>query len=158
MTLVSDGYSFSGTAVAGGALIRPDKKDGAFVAEEVYFDNKLRFDMGGVVKVGDYLYGTAYPSTTCIEFKTGAIKWQERSKSLSWLAADGRLYVHADDGNVALLEPTPEAYREKGRFTPQNRPATHGEFTALSYPVLADGRLYIRELNCLRCYDVKAPK
>ncbi len=158
MTLVSDGYIFSSTAVAGGALIRPVKKHGAFVAEEIYFDNKLRFDMGGVVKVGDYLYGTAYPSTTCVEFKTGAIKWQERSKSLSWLAADGRLYVHADDGNVVLLEPTPEAYREKGRFTPQNRPAAHGEFTALCYPALADGRLYIRQLNSLWCYDVKAPK
>jgi outer membrane protein assembly factor BamB len=62
------------------------------------------------------------------------------------------------DGNVVLLEPTPEAYREKGRFTPQYRPAAHGDFTALSYPALADGRLYIRELNSLWCYDVKAPK
>src|SRR6266446_6862403 len=69
MTLVSDGYIFSSTAVAGGALIRPVKKDGAFVAEEIYFDNKLRFDMGGVVKVGDYLYGTSSAFTMCIEFR-----------------------------------------------------------------------------------------
>ncbi len=158
MTLVSDGYVFNSTAFVGGALVRPVMKDGAFTAEEVYFTNKLRFDMGGVVKVDDYLYGTSAGFTTCVEFKTGAIKWQERTKSFSWVAADGRLYVHADDGHVALLEPTPEAYREKGRFTPQNLPATHGEFTALSYPVLADGRLYIREFNSLWCYDVKAPK
>jgi outer membrane protein assembly factor BamB len=156
--LVSDGCIFSSQAVPGGALIQPVKKDGAFVAEEIYFNPKLRFDMGGVVKVGDYFYGTPGASAMCVEFKTGAIKWQERSKSLSWLAADGRLYVHADDGNVALLEPTPEAYREKGRFTPQNRPAAHGDFTALSYPALAERRLYIRELNSLWCYDVKAPK
>ena len=157
MTLVSDGYVFSSTSVAGGALIQPVKKDGAFVADEIYFTNRLRFDMGGVVKVGDYLYGTSSAFTMCVEFKTGAIQWQERSKSLSWLAADGRLYVHADDGNVVLLEPTPEAYREKGRFTPRNLPAAHGEFTALTYPVLADGRLYIREFNSLWCYDVKGP-
>ena len=94
----------------------------------------------------------------CVEFKTGAIKWQERSKSLSWLAADGRLCLHAEDNNVALLEPTPEAYCEKGRFTPPNRPVAHGDFTALSYPALADGRLYIRELNSLWCYYVQAPK
>jgi hypothetical protein len=94
----------------------------------------------------------------CVEFKTGVIKWQERSKSLSCLAADGRLYAHADDGQVVLLEPTPEAYREKGRFMPENRPADHGEFTALAFPVLADGRLYIRELSALWCYDVKEAK
>jgi len=57
-----------------------------------------------------------------------------------------------------LLEPTPEAYREKGRFTPPNRPVTRDNFTALTYPVVADGRLYIREFNALWCYDVKAPK
>jgi|SRR5579859_2635281 len=156
--LVSDGCIFNSTSFVGGALIRPVKKDGAFVAEEIYFSRKLGVDMGGVVKVGDYFYGTASSSTVCVNFKTGDIKWQERSKSLSWLAADGRLYVHADDGNVMLLEPTSEAYREKGRFTPQNRPAAHGDFTALAYPALADGRLYIREVNSLWCYDVKAPK
>jgi hypothetical protein len=63
--------------------------------------------MGGVVKTGDYLYGTSSAFTMCIEFRTGTIKWQERSKSFTWLAADSRLYVHADDGNVLLLEPTP---------------------------------------------------
>jgi outer membrane protein assembly factor BamB len=156
--LVSDGCIFSSTAVAGGALIRPVKKDGTFVAEEIYFNPQLRFDMGGVVKVGDYFYGTAGPSGMCVEFKTGATRWKERTKSFSWLAADGRLYAHAEDNNVVLLEPTPEAYREKGRFTSQNRPAAHGDFTALTYPVLDDRRLYIRELNSLWCYDVKAPK
>ncbi len=156
--LVSNGCIFSSTAVAGGALIRPVEKEGAFVAEEIYFNPKLRFDMGGVLKVGDYFYGTPGASVMCVEFKTGAIKWQERSKSLSWLAADGRLYMHAEDGNVALLEPTPDAYREKGRFTPPNRPAARDNFTALTYPVLADGQLYIREFHSLWCYDVKAPK
>jgi outer membrane protein assembly factor BamB len=156
--IVSDGYVFATTSFARGGLIQPAKKDGAFAAEEIYFSPKLSFDMGGVVKVGDYLFGTSAGFSMCVEFKTGTIKWQERTKSFSWLSADGRLYVHAEDNNVALLEPTPEAYREKGRFTPPNRSTAHGEFTALSYPVLAGGRLYIRELNSLWCYDVKASK
>ena len=84
--LVSDGCTFSATAVAGGALIQPVKKDGVFVAEEVYFNNRLRFDMGGVVKVGDYLYGTPGATVTCVECRTGEIKWQERSKSLQRMA------------------------------------------------------------------------
>jgi len=78
--------------------------------------------LGNVVKVGDYLYGTPGASLTCAEFKTGTTKWQERSKSLSFLDVDGRLYTHAEDGYVALVEPSPEAYREKTRFIPPNRP------------------------------------
>jgi outer membrane protein assembly factor BamB len=156
--VVSDNCVFSSTSVAGGALIRPAEKNGEFEVEEVYFSNKLRFDLGGVLMAGSYLYGTASAITVCAEFKTGTLRWQERTKSLSGLAADGRLYMHADNGEVVLLELTPDAYREKGRFAPQNRPASHGDFTALAYPALADGRLYIRELNSLWCYDVKGPE
>jgi len=155
--IVSDACVFSSSAVAGGALIRPVKKEGQFVVEEVYFNRKLRFDMSGVVKVSAYLYGTAGSLAMCVDFKTGAIKWEERSKSLSWLAADGRLYAHAEDGTVLLLEPTPEAYRLKGRFMPPNRPE-HRDFTALTYPVLADGRLFIREFDSCWCYEVNAQK
>jgi outer membrane protein assembly factor BamB len=155
--LISDGCVFSSSAVAGGAVIRPVRKGDQFRVEEMYYNRKLRFDMGGVVKVGDYLYGTAGPLTLCAKFGSGAIKWDQRSKSLTWLAADGRLYAHADDGHVLLLEPTWEAYRERGRFMPQNRPA-HGDFTALTYPVLADRCLYIREFESLWCYEVRAAR
>jgi outer membrane protein assembly factor BamB len=156
--VVSGGCVFSSTAVGGGALIRPVLHDGVFVIEEVYYSPKLRFDMGGVIKVEDYLYGTAVPITVCVEFKTGTIRWEQRTKSLTSLAADGRLYMHGDDGEAILLEPSPNGYRERGRFYPQNRPPERGDFTALTYPVLADGRLYIREFSSLWCYDVTAKK
>jgi hypothetical protein len=70
--------------------------------------------------------------------------------------ADGRLYLHGENGDVALLEPTPEAYREKGRFTPSDRPPQPAGSKAWAYPVVAAGRLYIREWNSLWCYDVNA--
>jgi outer membrane protein assembly factor BamB len=66
--------------------------------------------------------------------------------------------LHAENGEMVLLEATPRAYREAGRFTPQNRPTGGGQAKAWPYPVLANGRLYVRELNCLWCYDVKAAK
>ena len=60
------------------------------------------------------------------------------------------------DGAVILAEATPEAYREKGRFTPPDRPKrTRAAMEAAwTYPVVANGRLYIRELDSLWCYDV----
>jgi hypothetical protein len=57
---------------------------------------------------------------------------------------------------VALVEATPEAYREKGRFTPPDQPE-RGRSKAWAYPVVANGRLYIRDLGALWCYDITDP-
>lgn len=156
--LVSDGMIYSGAFRANCALIKPVLKDGVFTVEEIYSGNKLPIGLGGVVKIGDYFYGSSSQSAMCVEFKTGTVKWEERAIGpCSWLVADQRIYVHAESGDVALLEPTSEAYREKGRFSPSN-PPTRGQAKAWAYPVVANGRLYIRELNSLWSYDVKAGK
>jgi outer membrane protein assembly factor BamB len=68
--------------------------------------------------------------------------------------------VHGENGEVALAEATPEAYREKGRFTPPAQPARkkQGPFPekAWAYPAIANGRLYIRDVGTLWAYDIKA--
>jgi outer membrane protein assembly factor BamB len=156
--LVSDGLIYSGAFRASSAVIQPVRTNNAFTVTEVYSGNKLPIGSGGVVKVGDYFYGTSSQSALCVEFKTGVLKWEERALGpCSWLVADNRIYAHAEDGQVALIEPTPEALRLKGRFTPPN-PPERGQSKAWTYPVVANGRLYIRELNSLWCYDVAAPK
>ncbi len=155
--LVSEGMIYSGAFRANTALVKPVLKDGAFTVEEIYSGNKLPIGSGGVVKVGDFIYGSSQ-SAMCVEFKTGAVKWEERAIGpCSWLVADNRIYLHAESGEVALIEPSGEGYREKGRFSPSN-PPTRGPAKAWTYPVVADGRLYIREQNILWCYDVKAEK
>jgi hypothetical protein len=60
---------------------------------------------------------------------------------------------------MALVEATPEAYREHGRFTPPNPPMQRviPAEKAWAYPVIAHGRLYIRDSDSLWCYDIKAP-
>jgi outer membrane protein assembly factor BamB len=157
--LSDDGYIYSGAYRAGGALTRIAKKDGAFAAEEKYFSPKLPIGIGGVVKVGDNFYGSTAQALLCVEFKTGEIKWEERATPASWLVADGRLYLHNESGDVILVEPSPVAYREKGHFTPPNPPERVNPMEkAWAYPVVANGRLYIRDVGSLWCYDVKAGK
>ena len=161
ITPLADGdYIYSGAFRAGGALVKPVKQAGDFTTEEIYFDNKLPVGLGGVVKVGNYLYGSTGQGVICVDFKTGEIKWEERGIGpSSWLVADGRLYLHAERGDVALLEPTPEAYREKGRFSPPDQPTRLNQMEkAWAYPVIAAGRLYLRDQNSLWCYDIKAGK
>jgi outer membrane protein assembly factor BamB len=157
--LVADGMIYSGAFRANSALIKPMLKDGEFALEEIYSGNKLPIGLGGVVKVGDYFYGSSSQSAMCVDFKKGTVKWEERAIGpCSWLVVDGRIYVHAESGDVvALLEPTAEAYREKGRFTPPN-PPPRSSAKAWAYPVVANGRLYIREQNSFWCYDVKAER
>jgi outer membrane protein assembly factor BamB len=54
------------------------------------------------------------------------------------------------------VEATPEAYREKGRFTPPGQPERGRGSQAWAYPVVANGRLYIHDSGTLWCHDVRA--
>ena len=142
----------------GGGLVRL-KADGT--AEQVYFQRGLPNGVGGAVLIGDYLYGSEVgQKLVAVEFATGKVKWQ--SESIGWSSvayADGLLYLHGVNGDVALVEATPEAYRIKGRFTPSAQPEHKkvGPFPegAFSYPVIANGRLYIRDLGTLWVYNIK---
>ena len=156
-TPVAEGdFIYSAGARNGGGAVRLKADGGAFTAEQVYFSPKLPTSVGGAVKVGEYLYGTSAGALLCLEFTTGNVKWDDRSISPASLCyADGRLYLHGENGEVALVEATPEAYREKGRFKPTD-PPDRGSSKAWAYPVIANGRLYIRNLGTLWCYDIKA--
>jgi len=88
------------------------------------------------------------------------VKWEDRALgAASICCADGRLYCHGENGEVALVEATPEAYREKGRFTPDDPPKHSNPMEkAWAYPVVANGQLYIRDHGNLWCYEIKAAK
>jgi outer membrane protein assembly factor BamB len=154
--VASDGCVYSAAGMAGGGLARIKADSGSFTAEAVYVARKLPNALGGSVKVGDSLYGATNSALLCIDFMTGNLKWEDRCVGAgSICCADGRLYVHGENGEVALVEATSEAYREKGRFTPPDPPERAGS-RAWSYPVIANGRLYLRDLGTLWCYDIRA--
>ena len=160
-----DGCVFSSTSRNGSGLVRLKAKGGTVSAEEVYFNRTRLNSVGGVVLVGDYLYGTdAKGQLVCMEFRTGKEKWRSDAVgSAAVCYADGMLYVRGQGGTgfgpekpaqVALVEATPAGYREKGRFVQPG----HGDRPAWPHPVVADGRLYLRDGDLLLCYDVKATR
>lgn len=156
--LASDGYVYVGSAGAGGGAVKLTAKDGGISAEQVYFQAKLPTAIGGVIKIGDFLYGTTGQALLCTEFTTGKVRWEDRAIGTGSLCyVDGRLYIHGENGDVALVDPSPEGYREKGRFTPPDQPKhTVAMEKAWSYPVVAHGHLYIRDHGTFWCYDVKS--
>ncbi|HXI89544.1 MAG TPA: PQQ-binding-like beta-propeller repeat protein [Blastocatellia bacterium] len=158
-----DGYVYGGAQGIGGGAVHLKADADGVAAEKVYFARGLPNDIGGSVLVGEYLYGTTDAGLVAAEFTTGKVKWQgEGIGSGSVAYADGQLYLHGQNGNVALIEATPEAYREKGRFTPPVQPKRKrlGPYPekAWTYPVIANGRLYIRDIGTLWAYDIKASR
>ena len=153
-----DNLVYSAGAGTGGGLVRLKVNGDAVDSEQVYFSPKLPSGVGGAILVGDCLYGTGSQGMLCAEFATGNIKWDDRATGAASLCyADDRIYVHSENGEVVLVEPSTEGYREKGRFNPPDQPKRNGPMEkAWSYPLVANGRLYIRDLNMLWCYDVRS--
>jgi outer membrane protein assembly factor BamB len=150
------GYVYTAAGRSGGGLVRLLGADGTIKAEPVYFETKLPTSIGGSVQIGDYLYGTASRALICAEFTTGKVRWENKSIGPgSICSAEGLLYIHGENDDVALVEATPDEYRERGRFTLPDQP-DRGRSKAWAYPVIANGRLYLRDLGCLWCYDIKA--
>jgi len=152
MVYVTSGYGI------GCNLFRITETGGKFNVEQVYANKVMGNHHGGVVKVGNFIYGYSdSKGWTCQDFKTGEARWQEKEKLKkgSVVFADGNLYLREEDkpGTVALVEATPEGYLEHGRFNPPDRSPEQ----SWSHPVVAGGRLYLRDMDVLLCYDVKAP-
>jgi outer membrane protein assembly factor BamB len=149
---VTSGYN------VGGDLFRitpPAQAGGKFEVKEVYHTDDMEVHVGGVVLVGDHLYGVSDSFLTCIEFKTGKRTWRDRSVGKGAVVyADKHLYVRADatPGEVALVEANPQKYVERGRL---EQPDGSGRNT-WAPPVIADGRMYLRDQDVLLCYDIKA--
>jgi outer membrane protein assembly factor BamB len=158
-----DGRVFASSAYgAGGGLIKL-VRDGAsgVKAEEVYFTKKMQNHHGGMIVVDGCLYGAnggnEGGSLVCLDFQTGKVLWDTRDddrriKKGSLAQADGRLYYRTEDGPVLLVEPNREKYVERGRFEQPDRT----RLPAWAHPVIANGKLYIRDQDTLLCYDVKA--
>lgn len=155
--IVHDDCVYSGAGRSGGGLVKLTTHEGEMKAEQVYFQGKLPTSIGGAVELDGYLYGTNNQGLVCADFATGDVKWQDRSIGPSSICyADGRLYLHGENGDVALVEATPDQYRELGRFSPPDQPEhKQPRAKAWAYPVVANGRLYLRDQGSLWCYDIE---
>ncbi len=159
-----DGMVFAASAYsAGGGLVKLSKdRDGGIKAEEVYATRKMQNHHGGMILLAGCLYGANGGNEggylLCLDFKTGNVLWDARdvpnrpAPKGSLALADGRLYYRTEKGTVLLIEPNPKECVERGRFEQPERSRP----PAWAHPVIANGKLYIRDQDLLFCYDVKA--
>ncbi|MGI9107830.1 MAG: PQQ-binding-like beta-propeller repeat protein [Pyrinomonadaceae bacterium] len=138
----------------GGGLVEIKASGKGVTAQEIYFTKEMRNHHSSSILVGEHLYGFSSGILTAMRFDTGQVAWRDRSVGKgSIVYADGHLYCLSENGVVGLVEATPEGYREKGRFRiPQDSLPTW------AHPVIAGGRLYLRDQDTIYAYDVRQKK
>ncbi|MFO0815611.1 MAG: PQQ-binding-like beta-propeller repeat protein [Gemmatales bacterium] len=126
------------------------KPDGT--AKEEYFHKNFKSHHGGYVLVDDHVYGFDSSILVCMEWATGKIKWKDRSVGKGSVTyADGMLYVLSENGIMGLVKAVPTGYQEVSRF---KLPELSGQPTWV-YPVISNGRLYLRDQAKIWCYAIK---
>jgi outer membrane protein assembly factor BamB len=144
-----DGEVFLSSAYGTGCALL---KLGPKTMSEVYFSGEMKNHYSTSVLVGNYLYGYNDSILTAMEFETGKVAWRNRSVGKGSVAyADKKLFLLGEGGVAGIAEATPEAYTELSRFSFEK-----GSLPTWSPPVVADGRLYLRDQDKLVSYDVKA--
>jgi outer membrane protein assembly factor BamB len=157
--IVQESRIFSANGYGGGlALFNLTRQGDGLVARQEYH-HAFPFDafQDSTVLVGDHVYAFgARGAPVCIELQTGERLWEQptsRGNGRSALTyADGRLYMRHLNGVMTLAEVSPGGYTEKGSFTiPLHEPSS-----GVTFPVVAGGRLWLRDNDRLFSYDVRA--
>lgn len=160
--IVHDGYILSTVGFGQGCdLIKVDLNGSNYQVQKILSDKSLQNRDGGVVLVGTHVFGhSENRGWVCKEFTTGKELWMERSKLArgSVTFADNRLYCCSEEGVVTLAEASPQGWKEHGRFklpqASEKRKPSGGMWT---HPVIANGKLYLRDQELLFCYDLVQP-
>jgi len=158
MPIYRDGNLFLSTGYGFGAkgFKLSKNADGTIKADELFYTQAFDNHHGGIVLVGDYVYGTVSGKKWgAINFKTGEVGYLTGPVNEEGAVhfADGLIYgLSYDSRTVVLWDPKPTEYVELSRFELPNDEADK----CWAHPVVINGKLYIRHANYLYCYDVKA--
>jgi hypothetical protein len=122
--------------------------------EKVWENRNFDPQLGGVVLLGDNLYGNNHMSKpvdtwVCVDWNSGKTLWTSKwfSKG-SVISADGMLYLYEErSGHVALVKPDPAKLDIVSEFQ-----ITKGEGPFWAHPVISKGKLYIRHGDVLMVY------
>ncbi len=158
--IVRDDLVYASAGYGAGCDLLQIKRTGEkFEAKELYKSsqkNVMKNQHGGVVLVGDSVYGYSDGrGWTCQKLKTGEAAWDDKVKvgRGSLTCVDGYLYCYAEStGEAYLVEASPDSLKLKSKFkTPKQRK----EGSIWTHPVVANGRLYLRDQDLIFCYDVR---
>ena len=139
---LSSGYD------SGCVLLDPTRLTSGRPAEVWPPSRSLKLKFNEAVSLGNHVYGLDDGILACIDATSGERRWKggryRFGHVLLWL---NMLLIQAEDGAVALVEATPEAFREVTRFQPLND-------RTWNVPAVAHGRLYVRNAAEMACFSL----
>jgi outer membrane protein assembly factor BamB len=142
---------FVSTAYGGGARALRLTRTGAHTSvSEVWQSARIQSHFGSVIRQDDVVYlssGQSVGILTAVDLATGRIRWQARDFVKAQLvAADGRLIVLDEDGNLGLGVATPDRFQAIAKWRMLSS-------VAWTPPTLAGTRLYLRDRKVIRALD-----
>ena len=150
--IYSNGMIFSITGYRGGAMLLR-LKDGGKVVEQVWENDEMDNQMGGAVRVGDYVYASGHMNKFffCVDWKTGKTMYKTSDLGpCNVISADGMLYCYSDKGEMALVKPNPDKFDMVSSFK-----VTLGTAEHWAHPVIHQGVLYLRHGDTLMAYKIQ---
>lgn len=151
---VTTGYN------AGCTAIRLTKTGDTFKAETVYSNKNMVNHHGGVILINGYIYGYSDPSGwVCQNMKTGEQVWTQRIKEVgkgSVFAVNDRLLLLDErTGLLTVVAASTDGWKEFGRMKFQERTQMQTmDNMVWTHPVVANGKLYLRDHDLLFCFDL----
>ena len=145
MILSATGYGI------GAVMLR--LKDGGKAVEQVWNNTEMDTQLGGVVKVGDYIYATGHQNRFwfCVDWNTGETKYKVKDLApCNAIFADGMIYCYSERGDMGLVKPDPANFDLVSSFK-----ITLGTDQHWAHTVIQDGVLYVRHGDALMAYKVK---
>ncbi len=123
--------------------------------EQVYRNKNMRNHVNSCVLVNGYIYGYDDNELKCLDWKSGEVKWSTGKYGKGALmCADGKLILYSQSGKLGVAEATPDRFKELASF--QALPTPPGAKESWASPVLANGRIYVRNHDKIAAFDVKA--
>lgn len=131
--------------------------------QELWRNKNMKNQVNSSVILNGFIYGfdgqAGRGFLKCLDLKSGEMKWEHEGLGTgSLIVADGKLIIYGDKGQLAIAEATPSGYKEIAKAQPvqvrSDLPRdTKGDTWAL--PVLANGTIYLRNLDEIVCLDVR---
>jgi len=138
------------------ACLKLHPQEDGIAVEERYLNKKIRstFALDSALVVGGFLYSASGNTISCFDAQTGDQAWSQafQDKRLgAFTYAEGHLYLYGLDGIVTLAAVTPERLVLAGGFKWTDRSNAYGT----TIPVIASGRLYLRDESRLSCFQLR---
>ena len=133
----------------GAAVFEVTRADNSFQAKTIWENERMKNKFTSSVLHNGHIYGLDESILASVNAETGQQNWKGGRYGYGQIMLAGdHLVVLTEDGDVVLVNATPARHEEVARF-----PALEGK--TWNHPVIADGKLLVRNLQEMAAFDIR---